>query len=1077
MSEKDHDIDENTPDDSIDTSLIQEIQEKTDSGEALQNSSDTVDVQKFIGKPTASSSSPSPSPTANTTIPSNLSSTTSSPQVKSGNIGFTNKRKKRKYDMYAIANEFQQDYTINCLRRTAPNDMYLPATFLKALVQINYLCKNDSNAPCIKGDKVIESLGSTLGGNVKTSLSTWEDICRMTADPFPLFVSEKDKNETGDFVRTPLYSVGTGFCAAQRYSTVGLSYLGEIACRHYKDRQFGQIDEFKSIVPLALIRKKIMPWTLGHSSMMFSFNPHELFALQQCQLKHFLAAPEKVKKPWMIPENELAAIFKGPDLGFGYKGYITNKSLAALYYLGKGNVTVVPEIKIDHVNDVIRFTMPPLDQISSDFVMHINYRLEGMHGLDKFTTFTAYTECKPGAVAIEITDVDFIGSDSEILDELYSDPVIRSSTLLSDVVMKDKTYCDISDEERALIEEIRNSDVQDAALEDFELDIVPIGELLWHHVQCEYDNRLAEVRKQLEEAREQLEVFLFLEKVTRPGVNDKINDILRDKTLRINDKKMELSKLFYINSPTRDKELLPEGFNDWELREITCVNTKNGRTGLNISLILFERDTYKDMWRDAQAEIDRLQSYIDQPGIIYGWIYDALEEWKKHSEFQRKMPMTFISPVVIEEAADFTADFAIDDDSWRKLVMPCTLYYNDRYLVKSYGRNINFIPNSEEDVKMKFPYALNALTTDEIIVFTPYGFEEYKLSAFPCAIADAETEIKGIVPKSHELEILVIVGRIVDEGDGVFTRYPCSFFVIPPGGPTDYFELDEDDKIIGWCYLNKKYVEFLGQSINDELSYVKIPTEEIPRTEEITSLPETFDIVLDVQATDEESTAIPLLNKAFDSTFAGVDDVVKHWDDAVENSFIILDDNEYFPYFSTHIEFYAGHIYIHCWEDLGIVMHEYLNHGKKSFLPELAWVRPDDKQTALYSATIKRKVTSLRSRLTLVISASTYGYTEYSVAELSDWSLISPAYKMPPERPDNQEVLDTYNEYFDELSKCKIEGKDFKKLLKKVYEAEKILIETTSYVPKKFEDDILVPTVVDTDLSDDDNDQDDDDEF
>ena len=401
----------------------------------------------------------------------------------------------RKIELIHFINEFQKDYTTNCFKRTAPLHYTLPVSFARILLGVNALSKGSSSSDPLKLDKVISYLGSESGGGMKTGDTVRKDLCRMTADPFPLLESAQDKNKSvgsvEDYKSAPLYSIATGNCAAARYSKVGLSYLGQIAVgKYYKlyGTDIKKIGAIKTIVPLALLRKKTMPWTLGHKTVNYSYNPSELFLLQARMLD--AASDPNNTTPWLLPDSVVAEIFKGPDIGDNYIGYMTNQSLMSTYHLGVGSVTFVPEIVINRTAGTIEFKVPPLGMTSFDFIDYLNYRAIGYSDLKKKKVYPKFKSFEIGSrvlesdVRIVMRDVKFLKSDEEIINELHMDPNIRITTPLNNTVLLDE------EGEGCSINTILDEQIQDAASDNFKADVMPIHELLWRHVLDEYNSRL-----------------------------------------------------------------------------------------------------------------------------------------------------------------------------------------------------------------------------------------------------------------------------------------------------------------------------------------------------------------------------------------------------------------------------------------------------------------------------------------------------------------------------------------------------------------------------------------------------------
>ena len=965
---------------------------------------------------------------------------------------------KRKVSIDNLINEFQQLYTTICFKRSTPNNMILPNSFLKLLLGVNYLCKGKKKNPAAHATEILGYVRKAEGGNMKTSNSIWYDLCRMTADPFPLVVSEKDKEETGHFISTPLYSLSDGFPSAERYSKVGLSKLGEIACgEYYAARKTNSIKQLKTIVPLALLRK-IMPWSLGHQSMSLGYNPSELFKLQAKMIEHYGENPTD-PTPWLLPDEDVQSIFRGIDVGDNYEGYMKNKSLMSLYHLGRGSVTIVPKITINRDEKCIIIEAPPINSISVNTADYINCRIIGEDALTgkaypKFETFQPKITAVVVNLQIVMDEVEFKGSNQEILDELQADDYIRVTAAITNTVMVDTK----TNRNEELDQKLRDSDIQDSALDDYLVDVMPIHELLWRHVVWEYEKRLDIYKDKLRQAEKDMEVDIFLEKVTRKEVVPYIYPIIK---LKRSQKKAELIKLF--QSENRDKSILPEGFCDWEISEICLENTKNGRTGLNILNILNERDSYKNRWKATEARINELKAIIESPGRIYSEIKADLDVWSEEPEFQRKTKMYFVDTVEISKR-EIRYDFNYSPETYDKSYLPCTLYYSRNRVVRNYGRNINFVPQRKEDVEVHFEQALNTTNWDKVYLITNQKIELFDVMSFPC-YPITKNGILGIIPYSEDSDIMVILQNDAVRDAGA----KCSqYFIIPAGGIKERISFPINTSIRTWCYLNKKYVEIL--SFNMKLKrflYGLLLTEEIPRnTYKPDLLPIHIGAPLDIHETGQVGGATGAWATMDYTPLAAKSVPILSWDSKKSKTYTVLSNLDYQPYFSQHVEIYAGRTYMSDWKAIGAAHVESFTHGKKSVIDELIWCRPDDPVSKHLNHLIEENLPTLKPTLHAVFSHDAESYTSYSIAQLDDWSLINPRYKLPIKRPDIEEALITYDNYMDEMFTCKISESSFKKIVKELKTAKNLVLAHTDMNPFSYNDDIHIPKGLDIETLD-----------
>ena len=685
----------------------------------------------------------------------------------------------------------------------------------------------------------------------------------------------------------------------------------------------------------------------------------------------------------------------------------------------------------------------------------------------KFSSFEFTRPIDESGVKIVIRDVIFNKSDEAIINEFHSDPTIRITTPLINTVL-------LSGEDDQLEASELEQHIQDGAAEDFTADIMPIHELLWQHVCDEYDVRVELLKREIAELKEQLEIDLFLEKVTRPEVAKYIHSLHTLENTHIFKSLLHDNLGEHSSSRNPDYlDILPEGFKNWEIDEIAAETTKNSRTGLVIMGIMYKRNKYDNRWKSTLDKLDKLEAKLNDNAIIRGEIKNDLLTYMGFYQFKRKTKMYFVEEVRVNEQ-EIDYDFSFNTELWDTLYMPCTLYHNGRYIVKSYGRNVNYIPQSEKDANMKFSEALNCTTDDTFYIFKKDSFQDYHISQVPCSPIDVG-QIEAIIPHSDEHDILVTIESLSysDEAKG-YVPSRSSYFVIPAGGPKNLIRIESGDRIKSWCYLNKKYVEFLGYDpLMDKQSYGKVLSSQIPRNEKITPYPRSFDPITDIMATDDEGQGVQLVSQSFDGTVLPPTEMKVEWKEEMEaDTLHLLHENDFATYFGSHIEYYLEKIYMTDWKRINMVVHEYHTHGKKSLINELIWCRPNDAISARFDTMVAYKTNAFRGSLNLMISHCTSNYEEYNVGYLSDWSIINPRFQLPTCRPENDDFVDFYNDYLEKMYTCKVDRKEFKVLSKQMDEIKTKIIEASTHNPFITEVHVHVPNmdeVTDVDFEEDDD--------
>ena len=636
---------------------------------------------------------------------------------------------------------------------------------------------------------------------------------------------------------------------------------------------------------------------------------------------------------------------------------------------------------------------------------------------------------------------------------------------------KPKNACKIgiTATKKAYIVTLENDEeVQDVAYDNFVVDTMPIHELLWRHVVDEFEIRFQDIKNQIKELEERLEVDKFLEKVTRPDVATYISS----QNTRAN--AMRLREVLYdklgVNSPNLDRNLLPEGFVGWELDEIVKESAGGGRTGLNILRIMFMRSKYENMWKETLDELARLKAIQANPNQVYAEIHRDLVKHAQNPLFARKTKAFFLEE--IQETVDdkeLEFKFKFNNSVWDGLNLPCSIFYNGRYLAKSYGRNINLIYNNKEEKDMVFTNSLNCTNEDLFYLFQQDSYTLYTVSSVPSSIVDMES-IRGIVPYSADKAIMVLLeSRTFDESTGVVSNGCPRYFIIPPGGLTTEIHLGQYEIVKSWAYMDKKYIEMFGFSSDDESLqlYGRFPTEEIPYTPTPFNLPYQLHFITDINATDNETKSVPLLSNVFNGTVVPETSIFSAWpiEGEMDTNAImhpLLTDTVFTEIFSSHIEFYAKKLYMHDWHKADIVVCDHFPTVKKSVVSETTWCRPDDAISIKLDTLFSEKVDVFRSNLNLIISASTDAYSKYTVAELTDWSIINPRYKLPLTKPTNQEYIDFYVKYLEAMNTCNVSSKDYKAFKKDMAEIRACIIEESDNTNFIDEVNVFVPDMSDT---------------
>lgn len=927
-----------------------------------------------------------------------------------------------------LIEEYIIGYSCTTIKRTAPYGGSAPIGITKMLQAIVVACNKDKKEDFIRCGVV----KGYLEKDYKVNMGTHENLCRLSAQPFPLIQSGKIVNVvSGELDPVPLYDDATGQFAAERYSNVRLSQLGKIAFKDSANIPVSKIKYHKGIVPIALLRKGLS-WALGHHSTMYSLNPKEIFQLQERMLE---------LNTMMLPTEIVTDIFRGPDLGRNYTVYMTNDSLASLYASGVGSMMVVPDIEIDRHNSQIIFKRPPLDTIGTEFASYLTRRLRGGTFKNKDGKEVTYEKFETLDLDLKgqgafisgtsiVADVVFLtNNDQEIIDELHSDSSIYQNIPLQNILLRTQEGAFLQTDEE---------DLDSTA--DFDIDVVPIFEILWEHIEQEIEIRKAKYITEYNEKKAKLKWDLFLEKVTRPEISSKILEVWSEtntkgaKYLRRN----RLEELF-LNEETRDKNLLPEGFDVDEIREIIRESASNSATGLQIISAMADREKYENIWHDTLQRIEELEHIImdEQNTYIREEIRKSLSSYSRISEFERKSQVYFVEPIGTNDE-ELNTVMIPRDTVWKEHFLPCTVYYNDRKMVKSYGRNVNIIPAEEDDEPENFIASLNCTTYDYVAVFgtTPGKVEVYKVSDIPCEVITSPFEIKAIIPypKPGEKIMLNILESMYESRS--YIPKDSKLYIMDGDNPI-LPTLSKFENIVSYAYLDKQYVQMtlLTKGEDSAMSVVAYETQEILNNASLNEMISRSQrhIIADICSKDSQPLMYNLLNNNQSDT-AVVLDSLKSWEDLNSEYIDPLYLNITSTTFLDHIEYYIGDIFIPWWSESHLVTIQANPHSKHLVVPEIHWCRPKDLTSRKFKTAITTKLRKSSRGVRCVITNASKSYQDYSISQLDDWSLIDPRYRMPIQRPTDDTSLVEFNEFFRRLNTCQVSDTQYKSMDEKIKE-------------------------------------------
>lgn len=732
-----------------------------------------------------------------------------------------------------MAKSLREEYTSTALKRSANIENCAPDGYFALIHAVALTAFDGHPVP-------VSSVREKYNSGVKDSKDIMENCGVLTAQPFPIIESTKKRSLNSDeVINSPLYDESTGITVQEKYSNVVLSDLGRLLTRHYLDKELSKIENYNSIVPLGLLRKS-MPWTMGHKGMMQPLNPSELFKIIDKMLE--------TNTPFVSPEFILEN-FRGVDLGPNYDIYTNTKSLLSLYSKGEMSLIVVPKIEIRRNEMKIVIKRPPMDSTTKKLIAYLRQKsIEKGPNQYNYFTFSPKVDMVGNEAHINVTRFntkddsliyeDFL-RDTRIAKKTYiknetvlfkEDPESRSSidedSILGDPVETIKisdimeTTGKMSKEELEAIKmedfikmidkfsikelerrvnEGNDKDIPESILKsskeirnstnpyNFELDLMPVYEVLWRCILGERKLVQIGLKKKLKEMLEQLKDDLLMEKATRPEVAQVIYEL---------QPKRDREQLLYDRT-RKGSELLEEGFELWEVQEIYKSR------GNNILPNIFNRDRFKDLYKKTQKNINDLEEKINNPEILNKMIRNDINKFIKDEKYQRKSKVHFI-PDFGEEFTTKKDKIIIKDQisitsRHDNLDLPCTLYYNGKEVIRNYGVNMyfnSFVPMFE----------LNTTNYSEIQVITSNS----ETGDVNIALMKAKD-----IPLTHTMmfgkddsSIENILGIVpVEEGKKFILWTSKNRFLVYDKMPGYNFGIEPDERILGWEYYDKQFLD------------------------------------------------------------------------------------------------------------------------------------------------------------------------------------------------------------------------------------------------------------------------------
>lgn len=795
--------------------------------------------------------------------------------------------------------------------------------------------------------KPISEIRKVYNTSKKGSKEIRIDLGKITALPFPIIDSEKKMGLQFDkTVSSPLYDVSTGNTVAERYAYVNMSYLGKLLTRHYLDVDLNDIDYYNSIVPYSLLRRS-MPFAMGFKSDMYPLNPKELFII----MKEMIKANSPFIDASILEDN-----FKGFDLGDNYTIYMTKEALLELYTNGVSSFLCTPDIEIDRKNNEIRILVPPLDSTSKK----LRNALIQNHGSKSkaFRTFSYDIDVKlVGKKVIMYVD-NWYGTDEEIRKELISNSLISVKKQTSNITIrykkkdKNSTTEDIllgkkikpniltkyepfksmtQDELKALTQEKiksimkKNNILPDMLDTDtnykdivmgltnsmgetleytgenpysYEIDKVPVIEVLWECIEGERELQKIKITKQLAALREKLKYDLLYEKASRPNVAEIIYKYQKEK------QQVRINKL--LETCHKDSEVLPEGFERWEAEEIYKY------TGNNFLAKIFERSRFENEFITTQEQIANLEEKINNVAELDKEIIADLNTVIENPKYNRKSKVFFLK----EESASVVAPLQ-PTHFWDKQKLPVSIYYNEGMMIRSYGTNLyvnKFMPKLELRTRNDKKIGILYTTKEGKVELTMKKVSDIPRNGFmPMPFG-----LRGVIPLFEDEEITIFTNK------AKYYRYK--------GIPSVDFNFDDDEYIVGFLANPYRYIDILcskGIQTIDMMNAKYFKTKFNKLGNNILDL-------YDIRERKEINNEVPILTNR--STFYVSDNKLLK---TYEGNPVPLQFSMNGKVFSEHIALFVDNMYVPEWSliDYGIVDEKY-RPNRPVCIQEFAPIKP-----------------------------------------------------------------------------------------------------------------------------------------
>ena len=521
--------------------------------------------------------------------------------------------------------------------------------------------------------------------HLKSSLNIAKTAVRMTGEMYPLI----EGSNAGETETLYIPELGKETIVAPRYATVRFTDLGLAYMKYltYSDKEYNYNQSMK--IPSTI--RTLIPYMLLNSNfglgVGINANRVPLNAKEILYTMIYLLAEENVTT------QEIAQIFKGPDLNGPFTILMTTEGLKGLIEEGNCKFTVLSPFSIEHDNGhnyTLKIHKIPFGTTSESLnkqilevdyatqlerLMKLNFTLpqaiqrleqEDIHK-SRFNSFTA-TGSRVIASKDLAIEISFILHPNYKVADVYQELLDKTqlkrvfvTELIGVVDKEDKTLSDIYYEVRDLEKQGEMTYEEKEKLIDTtkqKLDIVGIKDILNYHIQSGILSKKAEYTRELNSLKSKIWFAELLEKVTRPEVAEALSATTNKPMIEKRDMARDIAE-----------RLIPEGLTEEEITEI--YKEDNNRI---LGKLHWHHKSKDSITRYLKIRDELLEKLKDEN--IRKELMKELEELAKLPMFERKSQVLYRKTKMFEQGEYFDIQPVINPLNTAEHPTPSTIFFN-----------------------------------------------------------------------------------------------------------------------------------------------------------------------------------------------------------------------------------------------------------------------------------------------------------------------------------------------------------------------------------------------------------------